>query len=163
RPIREILKANLFTRFNALLGGLLVVMLIVGPPQDALFGLVLIANLAIGVVQEIRAKYSLDRLAVLHATKVSVVRSSRRTAIPVNELVLDDVIALQRGDQVAVDGTVLTSADLEVDESLVTGESRPIIKRQGSAMLSGSFVVAGTGLFRATAVGGNALARTLAL
>src|SRR5438309_10403636 len=106
RPIREILKANLFTRFNALLGGLLVVMLIVGPPQDALFGLVLIANLAIGVVQEIRAKYSLDRLAVLHATKVSVVRSNRRTAIPVHELVLDDVIALQRGDQVAVDGTV---------------------------------------------------------
>jgi len=162
RSIREILKANLLTRFNALLGGLLIVMLIVGPPQDALFGLVLIANLAIGVVQEIRAKYTLDRLAVLHATRVSVVRSSRRTAISVNELVLDDVIALQRGDQVAVDGTVLTSNDLEVDESLVTGESRPIIKRQGSAMLSGSFVVAGTGLFRATAVGENAYARKLA-
>jgi len=98
RSIHEILKANLFTRFNALLGGLLVVMLIVGPPQDALFGLVLIANLAIGVGQEIRAKYTLDRLAVLHATRIFVVRSSRRTAIPVNELVLDDVVALQRGD-----------------------------------------------------------------
>ncbi len=162
RSIREILRANLFTQFNALLGGLLVVMLIVGPPQDALFGLVLIANLSIGVVQEIRAKYTLDRLAVLHATRVSVVRSSRRTAIPVNELVLDDVIALQRGDQVPVDGAILASDDLEVDESLVTGESRPIIKPPGSALLSGSFVVAGTGLFKATAVGENAYARKLA-
>jgi cation-transporting ATPase E len=162
RSIREILKANLFTRFNALLGGLLVVMLIVGPPQDALFGLVLIANLTIGVVQEIRAKYTLDRLAVLHATQVSVVRSSKKQAIPVPQLVLDDVIALQRGDQVPVDGVVLTSDDLEVDESLVTGESRPIIKPPASSLLSGSFVVAGNGLFRATAVGGNAYARRLA-
>ncbi len=162
RSIREILKGNLFTRFNALLGALLVVMLIVGPPQDALFGLVLIANLTIGVVQEIRAKYTLDRLAVLHASRVSVVRSSRRTAIPVNELVLDDVIALQRGDQVPVDGIVLTGDELEVDESLVTGESRPIIRPTASALLSGSFVVAGTGLYRATAVGENAYARKLA-
>jgi cation-transporting P-type ATPase E len=162
RSIREILRANLFTRFNALLGGLLVVILVVGPPQDALFGLVLIANLTIGVAQEIRAKYTLDHLAVLHAARVSVVRSSMRTAIRVNELVLDDVIALQRGDQVPVDGVVLTGDDLEVDESLVTGESRPIIKPTGSALLSGSFVLAGTGLVRATAVGANAYARKLA-
>jgi cation-transporting P-type ATPase E len=162
RSIREILRANLFTRFNALLGALLVVILVVGPPQDALFGLVLIANLTIGVFQELRAKYTLDRLAVLHAARVSVVRSGLRTAIPVNELVLDDVIALQRGNQVPVDGVVLSSDDLELDESLVTGESRPIIKRHGTAVLSGSFVVAGTGLFRATAVGENAYARKLA-
>jgi len=124
--------------------------------------LVLIANLTIGVFQELRAKYTLDRLAVLHAARVSVVRSGLRTAIPVNELVLDDVIALQRGNQVPVDGVVLSSDDLELDESLVTGESRPIIKRHGTAVLSGSFVVAGTGLFRATAVGENAYARKLA-
>ncbi len=162
RSIREIVRANLFTRFNALLGALLVVMLVVGPPQDALFGLVLIANLTIGVIQELRAKYTLDRLAVLHATRVSVVRSGLRAAVPMSELVLDDVIALQRGDQVPVDGVVLSGDDLEVDESLVTGESRPIIKSRGSALLSGSFVVAGTGLSRATAVGENAYARKLA-
>jgi cation-transporting P-type ATPase E len=162
RSVREIMRANLFTRFNALLGGLLVVMLVVGPPQDALFGLVLIANLTIGVIQEVRAKFTLDRLAVLHATRVSVLRSGARTTIPVHELVLDDLIGLQRGDQVPVDGAVLSSDALEVDESLLTGESRPIVKPVGSALLSGSFVVAGTGLIRATAVGRNAYARKLA-
>jgi len=162
RSVREILRANLFTRFNALLGGLLAVMLVVGPPQDALFGLVLIANLTIGVIQELRAKYTLDRLAVLHASRVSVLRSGARTTIPVHELVLDDIVALQRGDQVPVDGVILSSDALEVDESLVTGESRPVVKRTGSALLSGSFVVAGTGLIHATAVGGNAYARKLA-
>ncbi len=86
RSIREIRRANLLTRFNALLGALLVVMLVVGPPQDALFGLVLIANLTIGVIQELRAKYTLDRLSVLHAARASVVRSGTRQAIPVASL-----------------------------------------------------------------------------
>jgi cation-transporting P-type ATPase E len=162
RSVREILRANLLTRFNALLGGLLVVMLVLGPLQDALFGLVLIANLTIGVIQELRAKYSLDRLAVLHASRVSVLRSGARITIPVHEIVLDDLVVLQRGDQVPVDGVVLSSDALELDESLITGESRPIVKRTGSSLLSGSFVVAGTGLIQATAVGGNAYARKLA-
>jgi cation-transporting ATPase E len=162
RPVLEILRANLFTRFNALLGGLLVVMLIVGPLQDALFGLVLLANLVIGVSQELRAKVTLDCLAVVYSPRACVIRSGKRQTVPVAQLVKDDCIAASRGDQVAVDGRVLTSDGLEVDESLLTGESQPISKQHGDDVLSGSIVTAGNGVFRATAVGRRAYARQLA-
>ncbi len=132
RTVREIVRANIFTRFNALLGGMLVVILIVGPIQDALFGGVLIANAVIGIVQELRAKRTLDRLAVLTAPE-SAGRPRRRRgpSIAVSAVVLDDVLELQPGDQVVVDGEVLDAQGLELDESLLSGESEPVEKRAG--------------------------------
>jgi cation-transporting P-type ATPase E len=162
RPVLEILRANLFTRFNALLGGLLVVMLIVGPLQDALFGLVLLANLVIGISQELRAKVTLDRLAVVYSPRARVIRSGKRQSVPVAQLVKDDCIEASRGDQVAVDALLLTSDGLEVDESLLTGESQPISKQPGDNVLSGSIVTAGNGVYRATAIGMRAYAQQLA-
>ncbi len=99
---------------------MLVAILAVAPPQDALFGLVLVVNTAIGIVQELRAKRTLDRLAVLAAPRVRVVRGGRVADVPVAEVVLDDVLDVGRGDQVVVDGEVLASQGLEIDESLLT-------------------------------------------
>ena len=162
RSLGEIVRANLFTRFNALLGALLIVMLFVGPLQDALFGLVLLANLLIGISQELRAKLTLDRLAVVHSPRATVIRSGTRQTIPVAQLVKDDCIELHRGDQIPVDGHLLASETLEVDESLLTGESQPIAKQSGDQVKSGSVVTAGSGIFRATAVGASSYARQLA-
>ena len=162
RTVGQIARANLFTPFNALLGTLFVVILVVGAPQDALFGLVLVANTAIGIFQELRAKRTLDRLAVLTAPRARVVRAGRIGEIPVGEVVLDDVLELRPGDQVVVDGTVLASTGLEVDESLLSGESEPLVKEPGAEVLSGSFVAAGSGRYRATRVGQAAYATSLA-
>jgi len=162
RTVREIVRANVLTRFNALLGSLLVVILIVGPIQDALFGGVLIANAAIGILQELRAKRTLDRLAVLTAPAARIVREGTVREMPVSAVVLDDVLELHPGDQVVVDGAVLEASGLEVDESLLTGESEPVVKRAGDEVLSGSFVAAGSGRFRATRVGAEAYAAQLA-
>jgi cation-transporting P-type ATPase E len=162
RTFAEILRANIFTRFNAILGVLLVVILAVGHPQDALFGIVLVSNALIGIVQEVRAKRTLDRLAVLSAPRVRVVRDGSETEIEVDDVVLDDLVELRSGDQIAADGIVQASTALQIDESLLTGESDPVDKMAGDQVLSGSFVVAGSGRFQATAVGDDAYARKLA-
>jgi cation-transporting P-type ATPase E len=162
RSYAEILRANVLTRFNALLGVLWVAALIIGPIQDTAFGLVLISNTVIGIIQEVRAKRTLDRLAVLSTPQATVRRAAQTRTIDVGELVVDDVIELRRGDQLAVDGTVLTADGMEIDESLLSGEAEPVVKRTGDEVLSGSFVVAGGGLYRATRVGAAAYARELA-
>jgi len=131
RTVREIIRANVFTRFNFLLGSLLIVILIVGPLQDALFGLVLIANTAVGIVQELRAKRTLDRLAVINAPTATVLRDGRWREAHIQDLVLDDVIKASPGDQVVVDGLVLEGAAAELDESLLTGGS-PSSSGQGT-------------------------------
>lgn len=123
RPVREILRTNVLTRFNALLGGLLVVILIVGPLQDALFGFVLVINTAVGVTQELRARRTLDRLALVRAPHARVVRDGAVQRVALGEVVEGDLLELASGDQVAVDGPVLSGA-VEVDESLLTGEGR---------------------------------------
>lgn len=157
----QIVRANVLTRFNAILGSLFVIAVVVGPPQDALFGIVLVANTAIGIFQEVRSKRALDRLAVLVAPRCHVVRAGRAVDIPFEEIVLDDVIEVRRGDQIAVDGQVLVSQGLEVDESLLTGEAEAAPKPDGEMVLSGTFVVAGSGRMRATAVGEMSYARGL--
>jgi cation-transporting P-type ATPase E len=162
RTVAQIVRANLLTRFNALLGAMLVVILLVGQVRDALFGFVLIANTLIGIVQELRAKRTLDRLSVLTAPKARVLRDDTEREIAVAQVVLDDVLDLDPGDQVVVDGEVLASAGLEVDESLVTGESEAVLKSPGDEVLSGSFVAAGSGRYRATRVGRAAYAVRLA-
>src|SRR5262249_6213442 len=129
RSVAEILRANILTRFNFILGALLAVILAVGEPQDALFGLVLVANALIGIAQELRAKRTLDRLAVLSAPQVRVIRDGSRHDIPVADLVGDDLVDLRSGDQLVADGVVRGSAGLEADESLLTGESEPVVKR----------------------------------
>src|SRR5258706_491121 len=131
RTVSQILVANIATRFNAILGGLFVVIAIVGPLQDGLFGLVLIANSGVGIVQELRAKRTLDRLTVLNAPTAAVLRDGAVRQIPAAEGVLDDVVELQSGDKVVVDGLVLSSGGLEVDESLLSGEADPVVKQPG--------------------------------
>ncbi len=162
RTVAEIIKANVFTRFNFIVGSLFVVILVVGPLNDALFGGVVIANTLIGIIQEVRAKRTLDRLAVVNAPHARVVRDGNVVAIPMNEVVLDDVLELAPGDQVVVDGEVGESAALEVDESLLTGESETVPKPPGSPVMSGSFVAAGSGRYQATKVGRDAYAVSLA-
>ncbi|KOU45482.1 metal ABC transporter ATPase [Streptomyces sp. WM4235] len=162
RSTSEIVRANVFTRFNAIIGVLWVIMLIVAPIQDSLFGFVIIANTGIGIIQELRAKKTLDGLAVIGEAKPSVRRDGATGEISTSEIVLDDVIELGPGDKVVVDGIVGEADGLEIDESLLTGEADPVLKKPGDPVMSGSFVVAGGGAFTATKVGREAYAAQLA-
>jgi cation-transporting ATPase E len=162
RTAAEIVRANVLTRFNALLGGLGALVLVVGAWQDALFLVVIVINALVGVVQELRAKRTLDRLALLSAGSVTVRRDGRDVAVPVADVVLDDLVVLGPGDQVPADGTVVHSADAELDESLLTGESEPLVKAVGDRVMSGSFVVAGRCEVVATGVGAASYANQLA-
>jgi cation-transporting ATPase E len=162
RTFGQIVRANVLTRFNLLLGSLLAVILVVGPLQDSLFGVVLVSNALVGIVQEVRAKRTLERLALINAPRARVVRDGERHEVDLGEVVLDDVIQVGPGEQVVVDGEVLDSLGLEVDESLLTGEADPVAKAPGEEVLSGSFVAAGSGAYRATRVGRDAHAARLA-
>lgn len=162
RTTAEIVRANIFTRFNAILGTLLVVILLVGEYRDALFGVVLVLNAGIGILQEMRAKKTLDELSVISAPRATVVRDGRPQECPAGEIVLDDVLAVGPGDQIVVDGVVLDALGLEIDESLLTGESDPTVKDTDAEVRSGSFVSAGSGHYQATHVGEEAYAYKLA-
>src|SRR3984893_15579781 len=163
RTVGDILRANIVTRFNIILGTLLAAILAFGQLQDALFGIVLVANALIGIVQEVRAKRTLDRLAVLNAPRARVIRDGAEHEVPIEEVVLDELVSLHTGDRVLADGIVRTTAGLQVDESLLTGEAEPVDKSAGEQVLAGSFVVAGAGRYQATAVGADAYARKLAV
>ncbi|MGV4929656.1 cation-translocating P-type ATPase [Streptomyces sp. BHT-5-2] len=162
RSTADIVRGNVFTRFNAIIGVLFVIILIVGPLQDGLFGFVIIANTGIGILQELRAKKTLDGLALIGEARPTVRRDGAAVEIPTSEVVLDDVIELGPGGKVIVDGEVLESDGLEIDESLLTGEADPVVKKPGDPVMSGSFVVAGGGAFTATKVGRAAYAAQLA-
>ncbi len=162
RTYGEIIRSNVFTLFNAILSVLLIVILLFGSIQDALFGLVLVSNALIGIIQEVRAKLTLDRLTLLSAPKARVIRDGTQREVPMGNVVLDDLLVLQPGDQVVADGPVLESQGLTVDESLLTGESDPVVKALEDTVLSGSFVVAGAGIMRASKIGAEAYARKLA-
>jgi cation-transporting P-type ATPase E len=162
RSVSDIVRANVFTRINAILGVLLIIVLSTGSVINGAFGLLIIANSAIGIIQELRAKQTLDKLAIVGQTKPLVRRQSGTTAVAPSDVVLDDIIELGPGDQIVVDGEVVEDANLEVDESLLTGEADPIAKDPGDQVMSGSFVVAGSGAYRATKVGREAYAAKLA-
>jgi len=162
RSVAQIVRANVFTRINAILGVLLMIVLATGSLINGMFGLLIIANSVIGMVQEIRAKQTLDRLAIVGQAKPLVRRQSGTRALSPTEVVLDDIIELGPGDQVVVDGEIVEESNLEIDESLLTGEADAITKAKGDAMMSGSFVVAGSGAYRATRVGPQAYAAKLA-
>ena len=162
RSIADIVRANIFTRINAILGVLLLIVVATGSLINGLFGLLIIANSVIGMVQEIRAKQTLDKLAIVGQAKPLVRRQSGTRAVPPREVVLDDVIELGPGDQIVVDGQIVEAENLEIDESLLTGEADPIDKDVGDAVMSGSFVVAGAGAYLATKVGPEAFATKMA-
>ncbi|WP_326659090.1 HAD-IC family P-type ATPase [Streptomyces sp. NBC_00385] len=162
RSVTEIVRANVLTRFNLIIGVLWVIMLFVAPIQDSLFGFVIIANTGIGIVQEWRAKKTLDSLAVIGEAKPTVRRDGVAAEISTSEIVLGDLVELGPGDKAVVDGTVAEADSLEIDESLLTGEADPVLKRAGDPVMSGSFVVAGGGAFTATKVGREAYAAQLA-
>lgn len=161
RSLSDILRANLLTRFNALLGSMLVVILVVGPPQDAIFGLILVANALIGIGQELRAKATLDRLAVLAARQARVVRDGSPSDVPIAAVVEGDLVLVETGDEVVVDGVLESEEPIELNEALLTGEATPVSKTHGAEVLAGSFVSAGRGRYRATRVGKASYARRL--
>lgn len=156
---RDIVQRNLFTLFNALVLPAAVGLFLLQEYAGAwLVSGMVIVNTLIGLVQEIRAKRHLDRLAVLVEIRVRVLRDGEVKIIPAGEVVLGDQILLQSGEPVLADGTVLVSRYLEVDEALLTGESDPVPRPAGDRLLSGSMCVAGEGLYRADKVGGEAFA-----
>jgi cation-transporting ATPase E len=141
---------------------LFVLVLVSGNPQDGLFVGVVLSNSVIGVVQEVRARREHKRLEVVTEPRATVIRSGAPVDIASDEIVLDDVIELRLGGQVAVDGLVLESTGLRLDESMLTGESLAVPKQGDDEVLSGSFVVAGNGRIRATKIGADSYASTLA-
>ncbi|MCX5169834.1 HAD-IC family P-type ATPase [Streptomyces antibioticus] len=162
RSVGEIVRANVFTRFNAIIGVLWVIMLGVAPIQDGLFGFVILANTGIGIIQEWRAKQTLDSLAVIGEARPTVRRDGAAQEVATAGIVLDDLIEIGPGDKIVVDGVCVEADGLEIDESLLTGEADPVVKHSGDPVMSGSFVVAGGGAFQATKVGREAYAAQLA-
>lgn len=162
RSVVDIVRANVLTRFNAIIGVLWVIMFFVAPIQDSLFGFVIIANTGIGIVQELRAKRTLDSLAVIGEARPRVRRDGVASTVSTSDIVLGDLVELGPGDKVVVDGELAEADNLEIDESLLTGEADPVLKQPGDQVMSGSFVVAGGGAFTATKVGREAYAAQLA-
>ncbi|WP_210582153.1 HAD-IC family P-type ATPase [Streptomyces sp. GESEQ-4] len=162
RSTVDIVRANVFTRFNAIIGVLWVIMLFVAPIQDSLFGFVILANTGIGIIQEWRAKKTLDSLAVIGEARPTVRRDGVAVEVSTSDIVLDDLIEIGPGDKAVVDGVCVEADSLEIDESLLTGEADPVVKQPGDQVMSGSFVVAGGGAFKATKVGREAYAAQLA-
>jgi cation-transporting ATPase E len=161
RKVWDIVRTNTFTRFNALLSVLFVVILFVGQPIDGLFFIAVIINSGMGIVQELRAKRTLDKLSILSAPRVVVRREKSEQTIPSEEIVLDDLVLLKIGDQVPTDGTVVSSDSAEIDEALLTGEADPVSKKDGDTVLSGSIVVSGSFWYRVTKVGDESYAHQL--
>ena len=161
RSFSEIVKANVLTPVNGIITTLLALILIAGYPADALFAGVVVSNSVIGIAQELQARRTLNALAVLSAPKARVRRNGETSEIGISGVVADDVLELAPGDQVVVDGEVISGLGLEIDESLLTGEADAVEKTAGSEVLSGSFVSAGSGMYRATRVGADSYAAKL--
>ncbi|WP_307384417.1 MULTISPECIES: HAD-IC family P-type ATPase [Microbacterium] len=162
RSAWNIVRANVFTLFNGIVAACFLVLLLLGRWQDALFGVAALSNAVIGCVQEFRAKAALDRLALLNAPRARVRRDGVDAEIAPGDVVRDDLLVLRAGDQVPADATVVASQGLQIDESMLTGESDAVDKRPGDEALSGSIVVGGDGTARATRVGAASYANTFA-
>lgn len=160
KSIKKIFAENIFTLFNLINVILAVAVLLVGSYKNLLFMLVIIANTAIGIFQEIRAKLTVDKLSIINQAKVKAIRNGNVTEIAVNEIVLDDVIELSCGSQIPTDCVVL-NGEVDVNESLLTGESEPIHKKEGDSLLSGSFIVSGKCRCKAEHIGNENYASIL--
>lgn len=162
RTAWSIFKANTFTLFNGIIGVCFLILVLIGNWQDIFFALSALTNTIIGTIQEFRAKRTLDKLALLNAQHVTVLRSGKEQLIPVSQVVLDDLLVLRTGDEVAADAKVVHAYGLQLDQSILTGESDPIDKKKGDEVLSGSIVVAGTGYAYVNMVGENSFANRFA-
>jgi magnesium-transporting ATPase (P-type) len=162
RSYRSIVRANTLTVFNAILVSFGVLTLAFADWRDALFLFILVANSGIGIAQEVRAKRSLDRLAALVAPRAAVVRDGQSRELRVEEVVPGDLIELRPGDQLVADGQVEDASGLLLDESILTGESRPVTRAPGEGVRSGSFALEGSGSYTVTAVGADSYAERLA-
>ena len=152
RSVASIVAGNVFTLFNAILGTFFVVMLALGLFADALFGLIAVINSAIGIRQELKAKETLDQLALLVAPKARAVRDAQIVELRGDEVVPGDVIRVEPGDQLVADGVVVSARGLTMDESILTGESDGIRKHEGDRLLSGAYCLAGSGYYEVDAV-----------
>jgi cation-transporting ATPase E len=169
RPLSAILRANFFTPLNAVIGVLAAIAIgftamesgLLEGLKQGLFAGVIIANIAIGTIQELRAKRTLDKLSLMNQTNAKVLRDGEVQEIAPNRIVRDDLVYVEPGDRIVVDGPVVESRNLEIDESLLTGEADPVAKVPGDEVRSGSFAVAGTGLFRAEQIGADSYAAKL--
>ena len=162
RTVGQIVRANVLAPINLVVGVLAALVIVAGSPKNALFAGVIVANSVIGVVQELRAKRVLDRLSVVNAPRAHAIRNGSVHELEVHELVLDDIVELRAGLQVVADGVIVVHDNLEIDESLLTGEADPVVKESGDEVLSGSAVVAGTGRMVVTKVGAENYAARLA-
>lgn len=163
RTVTDIIRANVFTRINAILAVLLAIVLWTGSWVNGAFGLLIIANSIVGVVQELRAKRTLDKLSIVGRARPMVIRDGAGAReLDREEIVVDDLVELGAGDQIIVDGVARSVDGLDVDESPLTGESKPVHKNVGDPLYSGSHVVSGGGTQQATKVGANAYAAQLA-
>jgi P-type E1-E2 ATPase len=162
RSYRDIVWSNTFTVFNLILGTLLVIVLVLGDPRDGLFGGVIVANTLIGIVQEVRAKRTLDRLSLLAAPRARAWRDGELADLPVDQVVPGDVVRLEPGDQVVADGRVTEARALSLDESILTGESDSVPKEAGDEVLSGAYCAAGSGDYEVEKVGAESFAERIA-
>lgn len=161
RSLADIVRANVFTLFNGIILTAMVMVLIAGSWKDAVFGFVIIINTGIGIVTELRAKYTLDKLSILVASDYLVRRDGNDVEVSHNDIVLGDFIWLRSGEQVPADATIVQTWGLELDESMITGESRTVRKKEGDTVYSGSTAVSGMALVHVTAVGAHSYAATL--
>ncbi len=159
----EIVRDNVFNLFNIVLALLLVMMFLQHDFANiVLAGMAVFANMLFGLIQEINARRALDRLAALAVKETRVWRDGKLLRLPVNQLVQDDILPIEPGDSIAVDGQILQADSLEMDESLLTGESDAVSKAANDTLSSGSFCTAGAGLMVATGVGANSTVNKLA-
>lgn len=161
RSVRDIVRANVFTLFNGIILTAMVMVLITGSWKDAVFGFVIIINTGIGIITELRAKRTLDRLSILVASNYIVLREGKNVEVPHNAIVLGDYVWLRSGDQVPADATIVQTWGLELDESMITGESRTVRKKEGDTVYSGSTATSGLALVEVSAVGAHSYAATL--
>ena len=161
RSYLSIAIANTFTVFNAILAGFGIATIVFGNPKDALFLGILVANVAIGTFQEVRAKRALDKLAALVVAKATVVRDGTPRQVAVSDVVVGDLVRIGSGDQLPADGELVRAEGLALDESDLTGESEPVVRRIGDEVFSGTFALEGEGDFEATAVGAESHAAQL--
>ena len=154
RRLCDIIRANVLTPFNGLITALAVATWLAnGNPINSLFFIAMLLNIIVGVAQEVKAKIVLDRLAIMVKPSVKVIRDGHRQTIASSEVVLGDYIVLGLGDQIVADGRILWSGDLEIDESLLTGEADAVAKVVDDEVYSGSFVTSGSGVMEVTKVG----------
>ena len=161
RSVQDIVRANVFTLFNGIIFAAMVLVLITGSWRDAVFGFVIIINTGIGIVTELRAKRTLDKLSILVASEFLVHRDGRDVEVPHNEIVLDDLLWIRAGEQVPADGQIIQTWGLELDESMLTGESRTVRHKVWEQVYSGATAVSGMALVKVNAVGSHSYAATL--